>query len=588
MVFTRVTILVAALVLAACQASPSATPSRLPPSQPIAAGPDASSVKLTRIIVNLNDGDHIGELRGGAGCIRSVPYRWAGKLSILNDDDLVRAFNAEFKNANYPTIGDPDALFKEAEDVPEFLMAGRITKLALNYCLANADELTGDNAVTIEWQLFDVLNRRTVYKVTTFGRSEIDTPASSGQRRLFYDAFADAIRAFLADPKFHAIAGNRREIEPVSRVESVFRLYPRPAFPGPVTQNMAEVQAAAVTVRVPGGHGSGFFISSEGYLLTNAHVVGDAKFVRVRLASGREIAGEAIVVNRLRDVALIKVAEGGFTAFPIATTEPAIGADIYAVGAPYSPNLSTTVTRGIVSAYRFMNGVRMIQGDVTIQSGNSGGPMIDAHGNVAGISTSGIGENSTGINFFIPIDEALKAAGIERAETRTASPMRVLERPVAIALQPGRPKPPPAPAAQSPAAESPADPTAADPAPAAPQQVASLAQVAVPAIRDGTYRTRFRASTINGRSNVDLTVTIEGETIRGVGRTRGGLQCRATGEIAPDGTAWINVACSNSGSSYLSWQLAGRFVVEKDGAAYIGRLVYANLTGAPGEAVFRQ
>lgn len=576
-------ILTAAIVLAACQAPPAANaPPRLPSPQPIAAGPDASAIKLARVIVNLKQGDRIGEVRGGTGCSRSVPYILAGKLSVLNDEDIVRTFNAELKKANYPIVGDPDAIF-ETSDEAEFSIAARVMGLTLNYCFANKDEASGDNAVTIEWHLFDRLRRRVVYTVTTTGTSRIDTPTSTAERMLFYDALSDATRALLADAKFHAIVAGAGAPGSRPAMEAVFRLYPRPSFGGAIARNMAEIHAGTVTVVVPGGHGSGFFVSSDGYLLTNAHVVGDFKFVRVRLASGREIAGEAIVVNRTRDVALVKVAESAFTALPISTAEPQIGSDIYAIGTPIELSLAATVTKGIVSAYRVVPPEgRMIQGDVVIQGGNSGGPLVDGAGNVVGISTSSL-RNATGIHFFIPILDALKGAGIELAEARAASPMRVLERPVAAALQPGRPKP--IPVSEPEIAEKPAAP---EPTQAEPQQVASLAPVGVPAKRDGSYRTKFTASTINGMSYVDIAIAIDGEVIRGTGRTRGGLQCRANGELAPDGTAWINIACSNAGSAYLSWQLAGRFGPEEEGTAFVGRLTYANLTGAPGEAVFRQ
>ena len=591
----KLTVLAVALALAGCGAG---TPARIehvaaPAPTLLVDAADAKTIRLSRMVVALKRGERVGVIRHGWLCTTQVPMLWTGAASFLNDGDLARTIIEELTKANYPVIGDPDALFPDEYGRADLMIAGRITELKANYCHPSSDdEIRGETAVTIEWQIYDSTTRRLLYKVATRGDSQLDTAVPLGRHVLFYNAIAEATRVLLADKRFHAIVAEDKISAATMPVEAVFRLYSRPPRSEPVARNMVEVQAATVTVLSGGGHGSGFFISADGFLLTNAHVVGDAKFVRVRLATGRELAAEVFVVNRVRDVALVKVAETGLVSLPVATLEPPVGSEVYAIGAPREVNLATTVTRGIVSAYRERNGQRMLQGDVTVQKGNSGGPLIDGFGNVVGISTSGVmhGEFSVGLNFFIPIKDALKGAGIELGEARNLAQMRALDRIVAVALQPGRPKPLPKPEPESAEAASPGPAPAPGPIVVADasQQVASLPPAAAQGKRDGDYRARFTATTINGRSDIDLAISVDGETIRGVGRTRGGLQCRATGEIAPDGTAWINIACSNAGSAYLSWQLAGRFGPETDGTAYVGRLTYANLNGAPGEAVFRQ
>jgi serine protease Do len=593
-VIKKLTVLAAALAMAACAGTPAHIEHQAAPAPKTLATPDdARSIRLSRIVFGLTRGDRVGVSRSGWGCARQRQMIWAGDTDFVNDRDVTKTFTGELIKANYPVLGDPDALFPDDRLRPDLVVAGRITELKANFCRPNdEDDVRGETSMTIEWQVFDPETRRVLHKVSTRGDSKLDTAVLHGRQLLFNMALAQATQALLADQEFHAIVTNEKPSAAMMPVEAVFRLYSRPPRSEPVAHNMAEVQAATVTVLSGDGHGSGFFISADGFLLTNAHVVGDAKFVRVRLATGRVLAAEVFVVNRVRDVALVKVAETGLVSLPVAALEPRVGSEVYAIGAPREVSLATTVTRGIVSAYRERNGQRMLQGDVTIQKGNSGGPLTDSFGNVVGISTSGVmhGEFSVGLNFFIPIKDALKGAGIELGEVRNLAQMRALDRIVAVALQPGRPKPPPKPEPESAEAASPGPAPAPGPIVVAdaPQQVASLPPAVTQGKRDGDYRARFTATTINGQSSVDLAISVEGEVIRGTGRTRGGLQCRANGEIAPDGTAWINVACSNAGSAYLSWQLAGRFAAEKDGAAYVGRLAYANLNGAPGEAVFRQ
>lgn len=587
----KLRVLAATLVMSACGAG---TPAHIehqaaPAPKMVEAQIEAKTVRFARFLADLKLGERLGVVRSGWLCTLQVPLIWKGDASFLNARDVVKTFNDEMVKANVPVVGDPDDLFPDPDARPDVLVSARITELKANYCHPmNDDEIRGETSLTVEWQIFDSVNRRILHKVTTRGDSELDIAIPLGRHALFYGAVAKATRALLADQKFHEIIAQERPSAATGPAETMFRLYPRPVLGGVLARNVPDLQAATVTILIAGGHGSGFFVSANGFLLTNAHVVGDAKFVRIRLASGREISGEVVVANRVRDVALVKVVESGLVALPIATVEPPVGSDVYAIGAPLDAKLATTVTRGIVSAYRVVDGQRMIQGDVTIQPGNSGGPLVDSAGNVVGISTSGrMNSNvSVGLNFFIPIGDALAAVGVGLGEMRQAGEMRGLDRPVADALQPGRQRTPrerqiataaPEPPVQTPAAGIPA-----------PQIAAVRPPVAANATRDGDYRAKFTATTLSGQSVVDLIVSLDGQSIRGTGRTRGGLQCRANGEIAPDGTAWINVACSNSGSAYLSWQLAGRFGPETDGTAYVGRLTYANLNGAPGEAVFRQ
>ena len=136
-------------------------------------------------------------------------------------------------------------------------------------------------------------------------------------------------------------------------------------------------------------HGSGFFISRDGYLLTNHHVVGDNKFVTVKLTTGRQMPGEVLRSHKARDVALVKVNESAMEALPLQLEPPDVAAEVYAVGTPQDEKYSTTITKGIVSAYRTENDLKLIQSDAAIHGGSSGGAMVDRFGNVVAVSVSG-------------------------------------------------------------------------------------------------------------------------------------------------------------------------------------------------------
>src|SRR5205807_3309461 len=150
----------------------------------------------------------------------------------------------------------------------------------------------------------------------------------------------------------------------------------------PLSEGTSALQAAVVTIKIEGSHGSGFFISRDGYLLTNQHVVKDNKFVTVKLTTGRQLPGEVLRSNKKRDIALVKVNESGMTALALSLKPPEVASEVYAVGTPRDEKYSTTITKGIISAYRTENDLTLMQSDVAIHPGSSGGPMVDRFGNV--------------------------------------------------------------------------------------------------------------------------------------------------------------------------------------------------------------
>jgi serine protease Do len=157
------------------------------------------------------------------------------------------------------------------------------------------------------------------------------------------------------------------------------------------------------------GQGSGFFISADGYAVTNNHVVDKAESVEVTTDDGRTHTAKVIGTDSKTDIALIKV-EGGsnFPFVPLAEKSPRIGDWVLAVGNPFG--LGGTVTAGIVSARGRDIGAGpyddFIQIDAPVNKGNSGGPTFDVDGNVIGVNTAIYSPSggSVGIAFAIPSD----------------------------------------------------------------------------------------------------------------------------------------------------------------------------------------
>jgi serine protease Do len=194
-------------------------------------------------------------------------------------------------------------------------------------------------------------------------------------------------------------------LQPGSPMEKFFR-----QFGGdPSGQQFGQQQRRAVT-----GEGSGFFISADGYAVTNNHVVDHAKTVTVTTDDGKIHTANVVGTDPKSDLALIKVDGSGFAYVKFADHAPRIGEWAIAVGNPFG--LGGTVTAGIVSATGRdigRGGDDYIQIDAPINRGNSGGPTFDTEGNVMGVNTAIFSPSggSVGIGFDIPAATAKNVIG---------------------------------------------------------------------------------------------------------------------------------------------------------------------------------
>ncbi len=171
------------------------------------------------------------------------------------------------------------------------------------------------------------------------------------------------------------------------------------------------------------GLGSGFFISSDGYIVTNDHVAGNAAQIKVTMTDGRQLDAELIGTDPLTDVCLLKVNGSGFPTVDLGNSdEIIIGEWAIALGNPFGLfeiNDKPTVTVGVVSASGMNLGNisnryyrDMIETDAAINGGNSGGPLVNAEGNVIGVNTliytGGQTTTYVGYGFAIPINKVMK------------------------------------------------------------------------------------------------------------------------------------------------------------------------------------
>ncbi|MFM9912101.1 MAG: DegQ family serine endoprotease [Methylophilaceae bacterium] len=171
--------------------------------------------------------------------------------------------------------------------------------------------------------------------------------------------------------------------------------------------------------------GSGFIVSSDGYILTNAHVVNDADEIIVKLTDKRELKAKLIGIDRRSDVAVVKVEAVNLPKVTLGDPDNLkVGEWVVAIGSPFG--LENTVTAGIVSAKgRALpqeNYVPFIQTDVAINPGNSGGPLFNMKGEVVGINSQIFSRSGgyMGLSFAIPIDVAMEVQNQLRAGGKVA------------------------------------------------------------------------------------------------------------------------------------------------------------------------
>ena len=268
-----------------------------------------------------------------------------------------------------------------------------------------------------------------------FSQDNLQPPSSSSTRSRAFPDFADLVEK--ASPAVVNIRTTEKVViqqmpqgfGPQDQAEFFRRFFGIPVPPGMVPQQPApgqgqKQQQAPQSQEQQRGTGSGFIIDSNGYILTNAHVVEGATNIYVTLTDKREFKAKLIGTDRRTDVALLKIDGLGLPKLPIGdSSKVRVGEWVLAIGSPFG--LDNTVTAGIVSAKgRETNDsiTPFIQTDVAINPGNSGGPLINTKGEAIGVNSQIYSRSGgyMGISFAIPIDEAMRVAELLKSNGRIA------------------------------------------------------------------------------------------------------------------------------------------------------------------------
>lgn len=261
----------------------------------------------------------------------------------------------------------------------------------------------------IEWKIMDFLTKKEVFNYTTNYKSVLLFNKMDLMGEYIKNILTESFYIFKNAPEvleyLKAEEDHPEEFDPIN-IKST-----------DVASTYGKAIVASVTVEVDEGHGSGFVISDDGYIITNLHVVGNSDKFNIIFNDETEHEAELVRVNRKHDLALLKIDADSLSSIKIQTDEFSpvneVGNDVYVIGTPNDVKLGQSVSSGIISGTRNFNDLTYLQTDAKINSGNSGGPMVGENGVLIGIANAKlIGVGIEGIGFAIPSYVILDALNI--------------------------------------------------------------------------------------------------------------------------------------------------------------------------------
>ncbi|GEM_PF-876534 len=256
--------------------------------------------------------------------------------------------------------------------------------------------------VKVKWDLLDYY-KKSIYSDTIKSKSGefisfIEAANSSYEKDAIKDALEAGLYSFMNTDKFQ----NIMKLPKVSRTDTLKQLEIKTSKS--FVSSIELAVEASVTIKTKEGHGSGFLISEDGYIITNYHVISDSAKLEVIMHDGTKVPARIIRFNKEADLALLKIDKNNLVPFLIPQEKSSlIGREIYVIGTPSAQDLSQTLTKGIISSIRKQaNGSTLIQTDASMSPGNSGGPVIDKDGKLVGVVNAKIvGTGVEGISFAI-------------------------------------------------------------------------------------------------------------------------------------------------------------------------------------------
>ncbi|MFO1247700.1 MAG: trypsin-like peptidase domain-containing protein [Alphaproteobacteria bacterium] len=391
-------------------------------AQPAPDPASATTLRLTNVVLALPVGAPWLSAKTGLLCIASLEtLTWAGGRESQQVSPYEVPFKAQMEGAGYRVVTPEDNLFDHEGGAADYQVAAIITDAHIDACVSQGNlfqergSVRGSATMKVDWQIYSPIRKQMVARLSSSASTTLANSIPGGAQKLIVEAFNANVRELVSNTEFHASTSGAKPLASNSvllpgKQDKITLAGSLKAAKRPVSDAVGSI----VTILTGSGSGSGDLVSNDGYMLTNAHVVGDEKSVRVRWSDGIETVAEVIRVAKDRDIALIKTNPRDREPLAIKRGALTPGTRVYAIGSPLGKAYQGTVSSGVVSATRTVEGLRYIQSDVSITHGSSGGALLDENGAVIGIAVSGVEVGGpVGINFFIPIGDAMDFLNLE-------------------------------------------------------------------------------------------------------------------------------------------------------------------------------
>jgi serine protease Do len=252
----------------------------------------------------------------------------------------------------------------------------------------------------IEWEMFDLYNQ-SKFKKTLKSESGEFAKGFNGEdclKNSITDAITESFFKFMDTKDVKALIEQQETKEQKLELLTLVK-------PGAVT-TLEQAMEATVTIKTKDGHGSGCFITNDGYIVTNFHVVSANEKLTVITKDGKEHTAKLIRKNEYSDLALLKIEATNQYAFTLPSAKNyKVGDDIFAIGTPKTVELGQSLSKGIISGFRTNDKMTMIQTDASVNGGNSGGALVGKNGEFIGVvNAKMLGIGVEGLGFSIPAE----------------------------------------------------------------------------------------------------------------------------------------------------------------------------------------
>lgn len=391
----------------------------------------AALVVFSKMVLDIpgtkNSGMTFGQAQVGEGCDRGGPIYWDDGYIDLSDPPVFHTVVSEFRNAGYQA---DSGNVNVAGLGGSLELTGSVVSIRANACFPYGARRKTAKAKTalflkVNWLLKDVGTNQVIIKATTEGSYDnYKNPLSeinANMRDSFMNALKVSVHHLLSDKTFISKLEPKEQSGMANiayKDSEIIEVYTGTGG-GDFKNQASELKNASVTIISSLGHGSGVIVNEKGHILTNAHVVGSDEGVDVDI-NGKVYKANVLRKNAVRDVALLNLVDKppkSLKAVLVSVSPPQVGEEFYVIGTPLDKSLSHTITKGIFSADRSMQGIQYFQTDAAINPGNSGGPVFNESGELVALTVAGVftsGGAALNVNYLIPIDQALSQLDIEK------------------------------------------------------------------------------------------------------------------------------------------------------------------------------